>query len=41
MAKQKKSEVNNQWATANTEVTNKKQHKTATDNQWTSTNKKQ
>ncbi|CAM5425469.1 MULTISPECIES: hypothetical protein [Niallia] len=41
MAKQKKSEVNNQWATANTEVTNKKQHKTATDNQWASTNKKQ
>lgn len=41
MAKQKKSEVNNQWATVNTEVTSKKQHKTATDNQWTSTNKKQ
>ncbi|WP_264298275.1 hypothetical protein [Bacillus sp. B1-b2] len=40
MTKQKKSEVNNQWAGTNNEVTSKKQNKTATDNQWTSANKK-
>ncbi|HWJ77261.1 MAG TPA: hypothetical protein VNR61_04180 [Niallia sp.] len=40
MAKEKKTERNNQWATANDEVTSKKQNKTATDNQWASTNKK-
>jgi len=40
MAKDKKTETNNQWASANAEVTGKKQEKTATDNQWTSANKK-
>ncbi|MEY8741902.1 hypothetical protein AB9M62_20710 [Bacillales bacterium AN1005] len=40
MAKDKKTETNNQWASANAEVAGKKQEKTATDNQWTSANKK-
>ncbi|MFT8320623.1 MAG: hypothetical protein ABF649_06930 [Bacillus sp. (in: firmicutes)] len=42
MDKAKKSETNNQWASANVEVTadSKENKKSETDNQWASTNKK-
>ncbi|MGP7816423.1 hypothetical protein [Niallia sp. 01092] len=42
MEKDKKSEYDNQWATANVEVTesSKENKKSATNNQWANTNKK-